>query len=478
MRPAQYGGPQLLGRLVVEHPLPPVPSHVFGDQDERDWILLVRRPGPVEHVEVGHQWGDERPIGRLHQDQRNVGNGLSPELANLVAPGGVVGDVDGADIRRYGTSHVQCLDHCPVDAGDRDHDAVVAVRLWHRGARPHLELAGGRRVLVTDEHHHRDQQRDEDQDHPGPKEELLVCHDDEDHACKDGPEAVDQATPRPAGAPLLAPVDDHAGLREGEADEDADRIERNERIYRGVERVQHADRHGGKDHDSPGKREPVAPERELARHALVLGQDGREAREGIETGVAGQEKDHGGTDLQQDEQEAATEDRIAHLAEDGRPLRLRGHDAVLHAHEGEPDEDRAEQHGHDDQRVGGVLGLGRLERGDAVGDGLDAGKGHRAAGEGLEQQQDGEGLRALIFGEQRRAQMMRGTGGRVDQADADGQQGHSHEEVSGYGEDVARFPDAPQVGRRDQDDDQSAQFDLVRRDYRECRRQVGQCRCA
>ena len=42
VRPAQQRGPELLGGLVVEHPLPPAAGHVLGDQDERDRL----RPCP------------------------------------------------------------------------------------------------------------------------------------------------------------------------------------------------------------------------------------------------------------------------------------------------------------------------------------------------------------------------------------------------------------------------------------------------
>ena len=76
---------------------------------------------------------------------------------------------------------------------------------------------------------------------------------------------------------------------------------------------------------------------------------------------------------------------------DGPPSAV-GREVVVHGHEGQADEQDAEEDGHDRHRVRGVLRLRRLERRDAVGDGLDAGQGDRAAGEGLEQQQDADRL--------------------------------------------------------------------------------------
>ena len=53
---------QPLGRLVVEDPLPPAARDVLGDHDEGDRLRLVRRPGRVEHVEVGEQRAGQRSI--------------------------------------------------------------------------------------------------------------------------------------------------------------------------------------------------------------------------------------------------------------------------------------------------------------------------------------------------------------------------------------------------------------------------------
>jgi len=49
----------------------------------------------------------------------------------------------------------------------------------------------------------------------------------------------------------------------------------------------------------PRRSQPIAPEGEWTRHETVLGQDCGEAREGVEAGVARQEEDQRGTDLEQ-----------------------------------------------------------------------------------------------------------------------------------------------------------------------------------
>ena len=72
--------------LVVEHPVPPAPGDVLGQDDDRERRLLVRRPGLVEDVEVGDDRRDQRPVRRLDDDERHAGELPLPALAQRVAP--------------------------------------------------------------------------------------------------------------------------------------------------------------------------------------------------------------------------------------------------------------------------------------------------------------------------------------------------------------------------------------------------------
>ncbi len=87
---------------------------------------------------------------------------------------------------------------------------------------------------------------------------------------------------------------DHAGLAEGEAQEHADRVERDERVGVATERPQQPEGDGGQQDDAPRERESIATERELARHVAVLGKDRGQAREGVEARVRGEEQDQRG----------------------------------------------------------------------------------------------------------------------------------------------------------------------------------------
>ena len=80
--------------------------------------------------------------------------------------------------------------------------------------------------------------------------------------------------------------------------------------------------------------------------------------------------------------------------DDRRPAFVGRSQAVVHGHDRQADEQDAQEHGHDRHRVRRVLRLRWLEGRDAVGDRLDAGQGHRSAGERLEQEQDADDLGA------------------------------------------------------------------------------------
>ena len=158
VRPAEQHRPQPLGRLVVEDPLPPVAGDVLGDDHEGDRRVLVRRPGRVEHVEVGEQRADERPVGRLDDDQRHARDLALPAVAHARRPSRVVGDVDRPDVVADRAPDVDRLDDGPVEARDRDDDPLLAVRAaGRRGPGRTASSRAERRVLALDEQHHRDE---------------------------------------------------------------------------------------------------------------------------------------------------------------------------------------------------------------------------------------------------------------------------------------------------------------------------------
>ena len=189
----------------------------------------------------------------------------------------------------------------------------------------HRQLAGRRSVLAVDEQEDRHIDRDEDDHEVGAGRELDRGHHDEHDRGEHGPEAVDARPPPPAGLADAPPVADHAHLAEREAHEHADRIERDEQGRHAAEDDQEQAGDAGQHDDPPVVGEPVAPEPELARHVAVVGQDRREAREGVEARVRREEQDQRGRDLEHVEQRPVAERRRGDERDDRRrPVRATG----------------------------------------------------------------------------------------------------------------------------------------------------------
>ena len=141
------------------------------------------------------------------------------------------------------------------------------------GLRPNGQFRPGARVLAMDERHHRHEQRDEDDDEIRPGFELLVHDDGQDDAGQDGAARVDDDAPSPARFANPQPVADHPGLAEREAQEHADRVQRDEGMRVAIERPKQPERDRRQQDDAPRIGQSIATERELPRHVAVLGED-------------------------------------------------------------------------------------------------------------------------------------------------------------------------------------------------------------
>ena len=152
------------------------------------------------------------------------------------------------------------------------------------------------------------------------------------------------------------------------------------------------------------ERQAVAPERELARHVAVLGEDGGEPRKGVVARVRGEEEDQGRERLEQIERHGrVTEGRGGDLADDGlRDGLVDGHDAVGVGDEGQTYEQDGQEDGHHRQGLRRVPWLGGLEGRHAVRDGLRPGERDGSGGEGSQHEQDADRFERVGCTRQRR----------------------------------------------------------------------------
>ena len=132
-------------------------------------------------------------------------------------------------------------------------------------------------VLLREPHQDHDHHRHEDHDHPRALRELEICDHQRDHRRHDRAGAVDEQAPAPALFLVCGVMLGHAGLRQRERREHADRVERDEPVDLGVGRDQHHDAGDGQEDDAVREHEPVAALGELAGHEVVAGVERREA---------------------------------------------------------------------------------------------------------------------------------------------------------------------------------------------------------
>ena len=248
-------------------------------------------------------------------------------------------------------------------------------------------------VVAADAPREEHEQRDQQQRDPCPLAELGHGGDDEDDGRQRGADGVEEHALAPVLVAPAPPVHDHPGLREGEGDEHADGVERDQRA-RCDREPDEQDRGGDGERDrAVAERQAVSEPQEQARRVPVAGHEGQQAREAVERGVGRQQQHQRGRDLHVDVQRPGPEAAMGQLRERG--LAGARDDAVeVHQHD-EPGEHRHQQADHQREDGARVARGRRLEGGHGVGDRLDAGHRGRAGGEGAQHQQHGEALDRL-----------------------------------------------------------------------------------
>ena len=112
------------------------------------------------------------------------------------------------------------------------------------GPRRERDLLGHRFVVSANGSKQHDQQRDQDDDDPGPVRKFRARDNQRGDPGGDGADTVDEQFLLPMRSFLHQPTFHHAGLRNGEGEEHAYRIERNECVGIAVEED---DQQAGKD---------------------------------------------------------------------------------------------------------------------------------------------------------------------------------------------------------------------------------------
>src|SRR5438128_11909869 len=196
------------GRLVVHDVLPPPPREELG-QDDRDHLLVAAR---LDLVDVVEQRAQERSVRRRQDDQGNPESPLGPLLLDFCRARRVRLHEDrahrGGRCERLRVLHGA---HDPaVDVSDGDEHGVLelgrSLEAFER------ELGGDLVVVAAHGHEDADQERNHDDDNPGPLAELRDREGQEDDTGHDRANPVDPHAPAPTSLPQLEPAPYHAAL--------------------------------------------------------------------------------------------------------------------------------------------------------------------------------------------------------------------------------------------------------------------------
>jgi hypothetical protein len=318
-------------------------------------------PARDEHADLGVAVGDrgghefrrgagDPAVGALDDVERQPGEAeLAPRGREILGLDRIEVEVHRAQLIRCECSRVlDCTRGGRVELVDQHDDDVATEDRRLRGARRVLlQLVELFLVLLVEPHQRHDHDGHEHDDEPSAVREL---RDGDDHVDRQRQECADPVDDEPVLPVWLAMgevVLGHAGLREREAGEHADRVERDQPVDLGVRHQEHRDGGNGEEDDPVREHESVAALGELARHEVVLGVEAREPRKVGEARVGREHEDQHRARLQAVEQDVAELTASVHEASDladhrRRPALVR-HRVRVRGEDRQPEEHRAEQ---------------------------------------------------------------------------------------------------------------------------------------
>ena len=304
------------------------------------------------------------------------------------------------------------------------------------------------------------QRRNCDHDDPRSMQELAGQehdHGDRGHRCAG---RVERCAQPPARRPRRAPVSDQADLADRQPDEHADREHRDQGVRLAVDGDQQNHPGERKRDDSVAVYGLLGAQVEHVRKPVVLGEQVHQHRQATEARVGGEREHRCHRQVGHVVGPSGSEGSGGDLRQHRHPV-ARDHVVVVDQQR-QADEHRAEQHPERDLGDLRVAHTRPAERGDAVGDRLDAGHGGAAGRKGAEHQDDRERLMRRGV---RRADDRHRVG--VKRADDDHRE-HARDEQHGRPhQQLRRFADPEQVDERQQEQADEADGQQVRGHPRE-----------
>ncbi len=282
--------------------------------------------------------------------------------------------------------------------GNGYHDLVPFTRcqalpfLWTQPLQRQLLCYGD--VVTLDGAEHPDKGGDQQDDDPGPLDELADSDDQQGYAGRHRTQAVDSRLPLPAPPTLFVPMAHHPRLRQGEGEKSTYREQRDKPVSLPIKDDDQARSQESQGDDTVGKDQPVAQVGQLARQVAVAGENGRQPGKVSKSGLGRQHQEEHRYGLQSQIKRSMAKDLPADLRHNG--LILNRHHTQRAGQEGDAQEHRRQESSHGDERLACIVRLRLLEGGDAVADGFNAGQGGAARGKGAQNEKQRKGLCAIL----------------------------------------------------------------------------------
>ena len=246
----EFAGEAGAGPPPAEPLEPPHPGRA-GD-DHRDVPVAGELLGVGRDRRGGIAVAGEEP-------ERDVDPERRPARRQAFVVGRVALEVDGVgDARADRLRVLEGVHGLPVEVLHDQHRDRTPARAVIERLQPHVELGVLAQVLAVhpdeDPHHH----GDEHHHRPRAVRELRDRDHDRDHRGGDRAETVDRETVAPAGFAQAEVALGHAGLRQGERGEHADRVQRDQLVDVGPEHDHERGRGDRETDDAVGEHQPLS----------------------------------------------------------------------------------------------------------------------------------------------------------------------------------------------------------------------------
>ena len=244
--------------------------------------------------------------------------------------------------------------------------------------------------------HEERNERYEHKDDPSTGSKLCNGNDDKHDTSDGSADTIEERLTAPAFTTKLPPMHHHAGLADGETEEDADRICRDQQCDQCVGCNQKDDCASCNGQDSARVCETITPLTDLAGEESITRQDACKLRTTVEPSVCSQQQDSGRCNLEDGVRDPVPKGDTCDLRDQRLTANLLWNLAEREGEQRHSKEDRGEKYRHDCHRVCGIFCFWLLERSNAVGDCFGASQRNRSVRKGFQKKEWEDELHAVM----------------------------------------------------------------------------------